>query len=146
MKKPRRRNPLAVALYLNAVVLVAILAVLLARDSGQPMLPMAFGQAQSGGIAGGAGVFVMPGQFSSNVWGCYIMDVDRQTLCAYTVSGSPPQLRLVASRNFQFDRELKNYNTSPPPAEVQDLIAKEAAAGRVINRPTPAPTSPESSK
>jgi hypothetical protein len=144
MKKPRRRNPLAVALYLNAAVLVAILVVLLARDSQQPMLPMAFGQAQPGGIAGGAGVFLMPGQFSSSVWGCYIMDVDQQTLCAYTVSGSPPQLRLVAARDFRFDRRLRNYNTgNPSPQEVQDLIAKEASSGRVIDRPTPPPVSPE---
>src|SRR5687768_13512743 len=100
MKRPRRRNPLAVALYLNAAVLVAILAVLLARDSHQPMLPMAFGQAQPA-IAGGAGVFVMPAQFSDKVWGCYIIDVDQQTLCAYTVSGSPPQLKLVAAREFR---------------------------------------------
>ena len=144
MKRPRRRNPLAVALYLNAAVLVAILAVLLARDSHPQMLPMAFGQAQQTGVAGGAGVFVVPGQFSERLWGCYIIDVDQQTLCAYTVSGSPPQLKLVAARDFRYDRRLKNYNTpNPSPQEVQELVAKEASSGRVINRPPPQPQSPE---
>ncbi len=146
MKRPHRRNPVAVALYVNAGVLVAILAVLLARDSSQPMLPGAFGQAQTAGAgaAGGAGLFLMPAQFSGNLWGCYIMDVDKQTLCAYTVSGSPPQLRLIAARDFHWDRGLKNYNTpTPSPQEVQDLIAKEAASGRVTDRPIPPPTSPE---
>ena len=144
MKRPRHRNPIAVALYLNAAVLVAILAVLLARDSHQGMLPMAFGQAQPAGVAGGAGVYLMPGQFSSNLWGCYIIDVDQQTLCAYTVSGSPPQLKLVAARDFRYDRRLKNYNTpSPTPQEVQELVAKEASSGRVINRPPQQPPSPE---
>ena len=44
MKRPHRRNPLAVALYLNAAALFAILAVLLARDSNPPLLPMAMAQ------------------------------------------------------------------------------------------------------
>lgn len=125
-------------------MLVAILAVLLGRESHPPMLPMAFGQAQPPGIAGGAGLFIMPAQFSQTVWGCYVMDVDQQTLCAYTASGSPPKLRLVAARDIRHDRRLRNYNTSDPsPAEVQDLVAKEAASGRVINRPTPQAISPE---
>ena len=144
MKRPRRRNPVAIALYVNAVVLVAILAVLLARGSNPPMLPMALGQDQPAGIAGGNGVFLMPAQFSGSIFGCYIMDVNEQTLCAYTVSGSPPQLKLVAARTFRFDRHLKDYNPpSPSPREVQDLIAREAASGRVIDRPPPQPVSPE---
>ena len=144
MKKPRRRNPLALALYVNAGVLVAILAVLLGRgDSTPAMLPSALAQAQPSGIAGGAGLFLMPAQFSSNLWGCYIMDVDKQTLCAYTVSGSPPQLKLVASRDFRWDRALKNFNTQPSPQEIQDLVAKEAAAARVTDRPAPPQVSPE---
>ena len=148
MKRPRRRNPVAVALYVNAAVLVAILAVLLGRDGGgRPMLSMALAQSQSPGIAGGAGVYVMPAQFSQTIWGCYVMDLEQQTLCAYTVSGTPPKLRLVAAREIRHDRRLRNYNTpDPSPAEVQDLIAKEAASGRVIDRPPPTPVSPEQSK
>src|SRR5688572_20621334 len=100
MRRPRRRNPVAIALYVNAALLVAILGVLLARDSSQPMLPTALGQGQPPPIAGGNGVYLMPAQFSGSVFGCYIMDTSEQTLCAYTVSGSPPQLRLVAARTF----------------------------------------------
>ena len=143
MKRPRRRNPLAVALYLNAALLLTILAALLARDPNLPMLPMAMGQAQPSNIAGGGGLYVMPAQFSGNVWGCYLMDVEQQTLCAYTVSGSPPQMKLVASRDFRYDRHLRNFNTNPSPQEVQDLIAKEASSSRVTDRPPPQPVSPE---
>ena len=143
MKRPRRRNPLAAALYVNAAVLVAILAVLLSRDSHRTMVPMAMGQAQQPVIAGGAGLFVMPAQFSGNVWGCYILDVDQQTLCAYNVTGSPPQLRLIAARDIRHDRRVRNFNTLPAPQEIQDLVAKEAASGRVTDRPTPSPVSPE---
>ena len=144
MKRPRRhKNHLAIALYVNAAVLVAILAVLLGRDSRQSMLSAAFAQAQPAGIAGGAGLFLMPAQFSGNVWGCYILDVDQQTLCAYTVSGSPPQLRLVAARGFSQDRQLKNYNTWTACTELRDMIAKEAAGLRGADRPAVPPPSPE---
>ena len=86
----------------------------------------------------------MPAQFSGNIYGCYILDVDQQTLCAYTVSGSPQKLKLIAARDIRHDRRLRNYNTeTPSPQEVQDLVAKEAASGRVIDRPTPPAVSPE---
>ena len=55
MKRLSRRNPVAVALYVNAGLLAAIfVAVLATRESTQSMLPAAFAQAQPAGIAGGA--------------------------------------------------------------------------------------------
>src|SRR5436305_8141143 len=106
-----RRNPIALALWANAILLAGILIVLLGRSNSPTFLPMAFGADETAKlplnpppIAGGGGIFLMPGQFSQNIWGCYIMDVDRQTLCAYTVTGSPPTLRLVAARSFRYDR------------------------------------------
>jgi hypothetical protein len=138
-----RRNPVAVALYVNAALLLAILVVLAGRDRTISLTPQAFGQAQPT-IAGGAGLFMVPAQFSSNIWGVYLMDVDQQTICAYTVTGSPPTLKLAAARSFRNDRRLGNYNTAnPSPAEVKDLVEKEQAGNRVNDRPaTPAP-SPE---
>src|SRR4051812_27166371 len=121
MKQRTRRNPVAVALYVNAAALLAILAALVGRGEGAPQLsltPAALAQAQQP-IAGGAGLFIVPGQFSSNIWGLYLMDVDQQTICAYTVTGSPPQLRLIAARDFRNDRRLKNFNAgTPSPQEV----------------------------
>jgi hypothetical protein len=123
----------AVALYVNAALLLAILAAVLAR-SDSPTLsltPAAFAQAQQP-IAGGAGLFIVPGQFSQNIWGLYLMDVDQQTICAYTVTGSPPQLRLVAARNFKFDRQLKDYNVGGlKPDDVKDMVEKEKNTSRV---------------
>ena len=154
----RRRHPVAVALYVNAAFLLAVLAVLLTRDGSPRFIPVALGQATptaqqpSAPIAGGAGLFLMPAQMSENVWGCYIMDVDQQTLCAYSVTGNPPQLKLMAARDFRFDRRLKNYNTShPQPLEVKNLVEKEqndtrATAAPALTVPpptaagTPAPT------
>jgi hypothetical protein len=47
------------------------------------------------------------------------------------VSGSPPQLRLTAARNFRYDRKLGNYNIAGPSAnEVKELLEKEQAETR----------------
>jgi hypothetical protein len=125
----RRTNPLAIALYVNAALLGGILLALLSRSNTPPLMPAAFAQNQP--IAGGAGLFLMPAQFSVNTWGCYIMDVDRQTLCGYQYLPGEHQLRLVAARDFRYDRDLKNYNTgNPSPAEVQELVEKQQAGAR----------------
>src|SRR5256885_12848475 len=64
----------------------------------------------------------LQGDWSSDVCSS---DLDQQTLCAYTVTGSPPQLKLVAARNFRYDRRLGNYNVGrPAPLEVKDLVER----------------------
>jgi hypothetical protein len=131
---PIRLNPLTIGLYLNAALLAVILGSMLMRSNVPPILPAAFAQTQppmQPPIAGGAGIFVVPAQFSTNLWGCYLMDVDSQTLCAYQYVSGEHQLRLVAARNFTYDRRLKNYNTAnPSPSEVKDLVEKEQAGTR----------------
>jgi hypothetical protein len=130
MSDSSRRNPLTLALYVNAALLAAILLVLMSRDSSPTLLAPAMGQQQPA-IAGGAGFFVVPAQFSTTTWGCYLMDVDQQNLCAYQYVPGERQLRLVAARNFRYDRRLGNFNTGgPTPAEVKDLVEKEAAGTR----------------
>ena len=131
---------IAYALWANAVVLTAILAVVMGRDDTLKLTPAAFGQAQP---LGGGGLFLMPAQISSNVWGCYVMDIDAQTVCGYAMTGSPPELKLVAARNFRFDRQLGALNTSPPPSEVRAMLEKEQASDRVIGRDEPKHVSPE---
>jgi hypothetical protein len=145
-----RRNPVAVALWVNALLLGGILVVLLGRSNSPSFFPAAFGQDQSHlplapqPIAGGAGLFLMPAQFATNIWGCYIMDVDRQTLCAYRYDPSEKQLLLVAARGFQYDRELKNFNTGNgngemSPGEVEKMVAAQKQDERVKAPPVPAP-------
>ena len=141
MRLRRRRNPVAIALYVNAAVMLAIFGVLLSRSDAPPLTSAAIAQAlqhppAQQPMAGGAGLFVVPGQFSANIWGLYLMDVDTQTICAYTVTGSPPQLKLIAARNFQNDRKLGNFNAgSPSPAEVKELVEKEQTPPRTPGAP-----------
>ncbi|HMB95884.1 MAG TPA: hypothetical protein VKK61_07585, partial [Tepidisphaeraceae bacterium] len=125
-----------VALYLNAALLVAVLIVLLGRDNAPRILPAALGQNQLP-IGGGAGVFIVPAQFSVSTYGCYLMDIDAQTLCAYEFFPGDKQLRLIAARNFRYDRRLGNFNTEKPtPAEVKQLVDQEQENSRVLQNNT----------
>jgi hypothetical protein len=135
---------LVIALYLNAAVLVVIAFTLMSRPTAPSFLPAALAQNQQP-IAGGAGLFVMPAQFSVNTWGCYLLDVDTQTLCAYQFYPGDKLLRLIAARNFRSDRRLSNFNTTPAPLEISDLLDKEQKANRVREQNN-APANPEAPK
>lgn len=138
---PSNSSPLrslTLVLWINAALLLGVIVALFGRGEGEvrfpEFLPAAY--AQPGGlsqppIAGGAGLFLMPAQFSPNTWGCYLMDVDTQTLVAYQFLPGEKQLRLIAARNFRFDRRLSNFNTTPPPNEIRDLLEKEQQTDRV---------------
>jgi len=143
MIRPRRRrrsNAVAYALWANATIFAAILVVIVSRDNPIKLTPAAFGQAQP---LGGGGLYIMPAQISSNVWGCYVMDIDQQTLCGYAMTGSPPELKLVTARNFRYDRQLGVLNTVPPPSEVKAMLEKEKDGGRVTGRDEPKHDNPE---
>ena len=143
MRSSQPRNPVVTALYVNAGILLAILMVLVSRSgTAEPtFLPAAYGQLQSPIAGGSSGVFVMPAQFHSEVWGCYLLDVDAQTLCTYEYDSGERQLRLTSARNFRYDRLLKDFATSPAPWEVQQMVEQEEQAERArqsgASQPTP---------
>ncbi len=123
MNSPRPRNPVVLVLWVNAVLLAAIFVVMLSRG-GPALVSPAMGQFQPP-IAGGAGVFVMPGQMAINKWGCYLLDVDRQTLVAYEYSPVERHLQFMAARSYKYDREMHDVSTSPPTEEIRRLWEKE---------------------
>lgn len=125
------RKALTIGLYLNAALLAGVLVVLLGRGEARfpSVLPAAYAQQQPAPIAGGGGMFLMPAQLAGNRWGAYIMDIDTQVLCAYEYTPGDHQIRLVAAREFRYDRRLKAYNTeNPTPAEVKRLVEQQQAA------------------
>ena len=125
---PPQNKHLILALYANAALLAAILLTLLNRSSTPSFLPAAFAQQQGQpAIAGGAGLFVMPAQMKTNVWGCFVLDVDSQTLSAYEYWGGDRLLRLAASRELRYDRRLKQFNTDPPPREIKARVEAQDA-------------------
>ena len=141
MTRPRRRrNAVAVALYVNAAILFALLVAVLSRSGGPSIsgLPRAFGAEAGQPIAGGGNLYLMPGQMSLNKFGCYVMDTDAQTLCVYEYYAGDKALRLVAARNFRHDRRLGNFNTDPDPRDVEKWVEVERNRGKA----PPAPERP----
>ncbi len=125
MSQSRRLTPTTIAIYVVAALLLANLVAMLSR--GRSGLPSAF--AEQPPIAGGAGIFVMPAQLSSNMWGCYLLDVDTGTLCVYQFSpANKTELKFLAARDYKSDRRLKNFNTSPAPEEIKDLVDRQNKA------------------
>ena len=134
MRRPRRPNrSLVFALYLNAAMLLGIVVLLLSRGGVGSQAIAA--PSQTPPIAGGGGVFLMPGQLSISTWGCYLMDIDAQTLCAYEYIPGEKSLRFVAARNFRYDRQLKRYNTTPNPEEIKQRVELEKNGVRGRDEP-----------
>jgi hypothetical protein len=149
MRRSRRNPHLLIALYVNAALLLAVVVALLARGNGPAFLPAAYGALSPQPIAGGGSLYLMPAQFTPNTWGCYVLDIDTQTLCAYryhpTNDGS--DLQLVAARKITYDRRLTNMNsTHPSPDEVKQWVEQAAQGIRGQNNAgAPAPTNTEKS-
>ena len=57
-----------------------------------------------------------------------MLDIDAQSLCAYRYrpTNDGTDLQLVAVRKIAYDRKLTNFNTSPTPAEVKQLVDQAA--------------------
>lgn len=136
MNQTPRFNATTVGLYLVGFLLAANLVVTLSRGDGPTLIAPAMAQRQAP-IAGGAGIFVMPAQLSVNTWGCYLMDVDRGSLCVYQFQPGAIQLKFLAARNFTNDIKLGNFNTAPTPQEVADLVTKQNQAVRATAAPEP---------
>jgi len=124
----RRNRSLVIALYINAALLLCILVALLAHgNAGTAFAAIPSPQP----IAGGANLYLMPAQFSANKWGCYVLDIDAQTLLAYYYSpkNDGTDLQLVAARKITYDRRLTNFNSTDPSwMEVKKWV-EQAAEG-----------------
>ncbi len=137
MQPSSPRNPIALALWANAILLGGILIAMLSRGSMPSFIPNAFGENQ-GPIAGGAGVFVMPGQLAERQWGCYLLDVDAKTLVAYQYMPGERRLQFVAARSYEYDRKLHDMSTWPPTEEIRKLVEKEKQGFRKVEENVPA--------
>jgi hypothetical protein len=126
---------LVAALWVNAALLAVIVLTMLNRGSVPSVLPGAYAQNQQP-IAGGAGVFIMPAQMATNVWGTYLLDVDSKTICAYQFFPGEKNLRLSAVRSYKYDTRLERFNTeNPSPREVKAMVEKAQAADRAAEAP-----------
>ena len=119
--------------------MLAVLVALLAHGNTR-FLSAAYGAPLSPQpIAGGANLYLMPAQFSQNTWGCYILDIDTQALCAYRYhpTNDGADLQLVAARRVSYDRKLSNFNSSKPSwLEVKQWIDQAATGIRGQDNPS----------
>jgi hypothetical protein len=141
----QRQFPKAVTygLYINAGLLVAIFGAVIGhqRWGGEIAAAQAADQPP---IAGGNGIFVMPCQLHPEVWGCYLLDTQRQTLCVYEYQAGQKALVLSAARNFRYDLDLKNYNTFPAWYDIQKAV-EDAAKDERANESQLPPLAPGNS-
>ena len=73
----------------------------------------------------GSNTFAVPIQLSRDNYGLAMFDVSAKTIWIYEFTSRAPaqtRLRLVAARSFQFDRLLDDYNTTPRPTEIKDML------------------------
>jgi len=133
---PTTEKRLVTLLTLQAIACGVAVIVLVSQN-----WPASFGAtsavAQPVPVAGGGGVFMMPGQLAQNAHGVFVLDTDLQNILVYQYDPSDKMLLLRAARNFSFDRQLRNHNTSPSPASVREMIDQERAAEAQENSPRP---------
>ncbi|GJM25197.1 MAG: hypothetical protein DHS20C16_16120 [Phycisphaerae bacterium] len=114
-----------------AVSLAVIALSMVFRDQGGLTKPVF---AQSTMSAGAHGTFAFSGQISKNAYGIFMVDVDAGTLWCYRLDQGGDKLKLVAGRDWRYDRYLENYSTEPPPEFIkmqleQERSAKQKASG-----------------
>lgn len=140
MAKSGSNRTLLAALWVNAGLLALLIVAVWMRSGGPALVAPALGQSPTN-IGGGAGIYIMPAQFTATKWGCYLVDVDRQTLAAYEYDLGDSQLTLKAARSFRYDLLLGNYDTFPSPDDIKKLVEGQTQGGRDASpdQPTPAP-------
>ncbi len=74
-------------------------------------------------------IMVVPIQIERDKYGIAMVDTTSQTLWIYEINSMGPahnRLKLLASRSWQYDRLLKQYNTAEPkPEQVKMLLEEE---------------------
>lgn len=127
---PREEGAVAVsrqspqtALWIIAILLSIIATALIVRSPGPFAVQPAFGDAP---MVGARGIFAFTGQLDKNSYGLFMMDVDARTVWCYQYLPATRKLKLVAARNFDYDRYLKDYNNDVPTyQEVIGLVNDE---------------------
>ncbi len=110
-----------------AISLAVIAVTLVLRVDGGFSRPVF---AQSTVSAGAHGVFAFSGQVSKNAYGVFMVDVDAGTIWCYRFDQGGDKLKLVAGRDWRFDRKLENWGTEPPTDVIQQILNEQLAAKR----------------
>jgi hypothetical protein len=77
------------------------------------------------GSSFGDTTFAVPVQLGRDNYGLAMYDVDTRTIWLYELSNrgpGQPRLRLLAARNYAYDSLLTDYNTTPHPKEIKQIL------------------------
>lgn len=123
---PQSQRAFGPALWLIAIALSAIALCMVAQLCGGlergEALAQDFAASPLPVAANGSRTFAVAGQVSRDSYGLYVIDPEHSTICFYEWLAGEAKLRLRASRNFAFDRQLDEYNTFPSPRQIRDLV------------------------
>jgi len=85
---------------------------------------------------GNDSTFAVAGQITSGSYGVYLVDTKNRTICVYQWLSNVRKLRLMASRNYTYDMQLDEYNTTPSPREIKALAEQSKRLGAATTRPS----------
>lgn len=86
----------------------------------------------------GSNTFAVPVQLSRDSYGLAMFDVSARTVWIYEFSNRGPaqtRLRLLAARSFQYDQLLTDYNTTPGPKEIKDMLENLSRSQKLPQNP-----------
>ena len=73
-------------------------------------------------------MFAFTGQLSSDSYGVFMVDVDAGTIWCYRYVSNKNLLKLVAARDWKYDRYLENFSTEPSPEFIKEELEQQRAA------------------
>lgn len=121
------QRPASPAVWWVIAVSLAVIALCLVLRLDSMPNGQAF--AQSVGKAGARGIFAFTGQLTKNSYGVFMVDVDAGTIWCYEYQGRDNKsLKLVAARDWRYDRYLENHCTDPPVNVIKQMLEDQRAA------------------
>ena len=120
----------ALGLAINAAVMVWTHFKSDSADASNVVMAAAMPELSESRHAGA--VQVVPTQISATRWGVVLVNMRTHVMAVYRFVGSQSRIQLMASRDFQSDLQLKDFNNLPPtPAQVKAMVK----AGKALTRP-----------
>lgn len=110
-------------------LVVVLLAIAVIGLAGQVLRSEPSAVAQSSAGEGDSPVLAVAGQISGETYGLYLFDRRSRIITMYEWVPATRKLRLLAARNTTYDQQLDEYNTEPPPSEIQKLVQQGERLG-----------------
>jgi len=127
----RTKSDTANKLFFGASLFILGLAIGLLGVRSDSTLNINSALAQNMRTGSTGGIMAFTGQIEKDMYGIVMVDVDARTLWLYQYRKAGNQLKLLAARNWIYDRYLEEYNNAAPtPSEVAQLVALQQQKGQ----------------